>query len=275
MGRGRRDDYVGRAGRRGPPGARRRPARGERMVAGGAHAVEEAMAGPSELHCVYVDEGAPARAQQLARAAREAGLAVSTVPVDECDSMSGVRSGGVAAEITFVYREFRELLHELPDGAVGCGPLLLLDQITDPVNLGAVIRTAEAAGALAVVLPGRRAAPVTATVLRISAGAALHLPVCRVANLSRAIEMSQQAGFWAVGLDAEADDLLEPPPSPRPAALVLGSEGSGLRPLVARNCDQLARVPMRGRVASLYASAAAAVALYRVAEGLFPGRSSG
>jgi len=142
------------------------------------------------------------------------------------------------------------------------------------VNLGAVIRTAEAAGALAVVLPGRRAAPVTATVLRISAGAALHLPVCRVANLSRAIEMAQHAGFWAVGLDAEADDLLEPPPPPRPAALVLGSEGSGLRPLVARNCDQLARLPMRGRVGSLNAAAAAAVALYRVAEGLFPGRPS-
>jgi len=233
--------------------------------------VEEAMAGPSEIHCVYIDEGAPARAQELARAARDAGLAVSTVPVDECDSMSGVTSGGIAVEITFVYREFRELLHGLPDGALGCGPLLLLDQITDPVNLGAVIRTAEAAGALAVVLPGRRAAPVTATVLRISAGAALHLPVCRVANLSRAIEMAQQAGFF----DAEADDLLEPPPPPRPAALVLGSEGSGLRPLVARNCDQLARLPMRGRVGSLNASAAAAVALYRVAEGLFPGRPSG
>ncbi len=87
--------------------------------------------------------------------------------------------------------------------------------------------------------------------------------------------MAQQAGFWAVGLDAEADDLLEPPPAPRPAALVLGSEGSGLRPLVARNCDQLARLPMRGRVGSLNASAAAAVALYRVAEGLFPGRPSG
>jgi len=141
--------------------------------------------------------------------------------------------------------------------------VVVLDGIEDPQNLGAAARAAEAAGAAALVTRTRRGAPVTDAAIRASAGALLHLPHARVANISRAVERLQTAGFTVVGLDGDADRSIfdEPCPDGR-VAVAVGSEGSGLSRLVRERCDLLVSLPMHGRVGSLNASASLAAALY-------------
>jgi len=139
----------------------------------------------------------------------------------------------------------------------------VLDHLTDPHNVGAIIRTAEAAGADGVILPARRSAGVNATVRKAAAGAAAHLPIARVPNIADAIRALKKAGIWVVGADAspEATELAQADLA-RDLALVIGGEGSGLSQLVKRECDYLVRIPMRGRVASLNASVATAILIY-------------
>lgn len=141
--------------------------------------------------------------------------------------------------------------------------VVVLDGVTDPQNLGAAARSAEAAGAAMLVTRVRRSAPVSAAAVRASAGALLHLPHSRVANVTRALGRLQDAGFFVVGLDGNADVSVydDPCPSGR-VALVLGGEGSGLSRLVRERCDALVALPMAGRVSSLNASAALAAVLY-------------
>jgi len=140
---------------------------------------------------------------------------------------------------------------------------VLLDHLTDPHNVGAIVRTAECAGADALILPDRRSAGINATVRKSAAGAAAHLPIARVANLADAIRVMKKAGIWIVGADAgpEAVEMTRADLN-RDLALVVGAEGSGLAQLVKRECDYLVRIPMRGEVASLNASVAAAVLMY-------------
>ena len=141
--------------------------------------------------------------------------------------------------------------------------VVILDGITDPQNLGAAARSAEAAGAAMLVTRTRRAADVSPAAVRASAGALLHLPHARVANITRAIERLQDAGFWVVGLDGDAEKTIydEPRPQGR-VAVVVGSEGEGMARLVRERCDALVALPMRGRVGSLNASASLAAVLY-------------
>ncbi len=140
--------------------------------------------------------------------------------------------------------------------------VVILDGVEDPHNLGAVLRTAEAAGVHGVFVPERRSAALTATVAKASAGALDYLLVGRVANLSRLIEQLQAEGLWVYGLDAAAPKQVTDLDLQGPTALVLGGEGRGIRPGVLDKCDERARIPMRGRVASLNVSAAAAIALF-------------
>jgi 23S rRNA (guanosine2251-2'-O)-methyltransferase len=151
--------------------------------------------------------------------------------------------------------------------------VVVLDGIEDPQNLGAAARAAEAAGAAALVTRTRRAAPVTDAAVRASAGALVHLPHARVANIARAIERLQAAGFTVVGLDGDAGRSIydEPPPEGR-VAIAVGSEGSGLSRLVRERCDLLVSLPMRGRVGSLNAASSLAAALYAY---VMPGRVGG
>ncbi|HEX6208147.1 MAG TPA: 23S rRNA (guanosine(2251)-2'-O)-methyltransferase RlmB [Actinomycetota bacterium] len=141
--------------------------------------------------------------------------------------------------------------------------IVVLDGVTDPHNVGAIARTAEAAGASALVLRRRRSAGLTPAALKSSAGALLHLPVAEVANISRALGRLKEAGFWVLGLTGEAETTIDgAAPPPGRLALVLGAEGEGLSRLVRESCDELVSIPLRGRVASLNVSAAAAVALF-------------
>jgi 23S rRNA (guanosine2251-2'-O)-methyltransferase len=142
--------------------------------------------------------------------------------------------------------------------------LLVLDGIEDPHNLGAIARTAEAVGAQGIIVPERRAVGLTATVAKASSGALEHLPVARVVNLSQAIERLKTAGFWVYALDAKGDRSYLEMDYRGPVALVVGAEGRGIRPLVAKRCDGRVRIPMRGHVASLNVSVATAVLLYEV-----------
>jgi 23S rRNA (guanosine2251-2'-O)-methyltransferase len=141
--------------------------------------------------------------------------------------------------------------------------ILVLDHLTDPHNVGAIIRTAEAAGGDGVILPARRSAGVNATVRKAAAGAAAHLPIARVANIADAIRAMKKAGVWVAGADPspEAVEAWQADLN-RDLALVVGAEGSGLSTLVKRECDYLVRLPMRGRVGSLNASVAAAILIY-------------
>jgi 23S rRNA (guanosine2251-2'-O)-methyltransferase len=144
-------------------------------------------------------------------------------------------------------------------------PLLVaLDEVTDPQNLGAICRTAEAAGATGVVIPERRSADVTPAVCKASAGAVEHLPVARVRNLADFLASAKQAGCWCYGAAAGAPTPYTAPDWSGGVVLVLGAEGKGLRPRVAAACDDLVSLPLRGRIESLNVSATAAVLLYTI-----------
>ncbi|WP_456432250.1 23S rRNA (guanosine(2251)-2'-O)-methyltransferase RlmB [Thermosulfuriphilus sp.] len=142
--------------------------------------------------------------------------------------------------------------------------VLLLDQITDPHNLGALIRSAEAAGVHGVIIPKHRAARVTGTVEKASAGATEHVLISRVTNLVRTINWLKEEGLWIVGAAPQAKQLLYEVDFRTPVAIVIGSEGRGLRRLVAESCDIMARIPLRGRISSLNASVAGALFLFEV-----------
>ena len=142
--------------------------------------------------------------------------------------------------------------------------LVILDEVEDPHNLGAVIRTAEAAGAHGVIIPERRAAGLTPAVAKTSAGALSHLPVARVGNLGQAMARIKEAGIWVMGLEVHAKMSYWEADWKTPVALVAGAEGKGLRPLVKERCDQLISLPMRGRMDSLNVSVAVGIVLYEI-----------
>jgi 23S rRNA (guanosine2251-2'-O)-methyltransferase len=205
-----------------------------------------------------------------AGAAREpwlSGVAVKTVSADEIERRcgSGAHQGVCAEAGAYPYTGADQLLS-------GESPLLVaLDQIQDPQNLGSICRTAECAGAAGVVIPERRAAEVTPAVCKASAGAVEHLPLARVRNMADFLAEARRAGCWCYGASAGEDAGVAPAvPYDAPdyggagVVLVLGSEGAGLRPRVAKACDQLIALPLLGRIESLGVSAAAAAILYEI-----------
>jgi 23S rRNA (guanosine2251-2'-O)-methyltransferase len=139
---------------------------------------------------------------------------------------------------------------------------VILDGVEDPHNLGAIIRTAHAAGAGAVIIPERRAAGLTETVAKVAAGALAHLPVIRVVNVSHSIESLKKRGYWIYGLDERGEHSYDEIEYARPTAIVLGGEGHGLHEHVRRRCDFLVRIPMAGAIASLNVSVAAGIVLF-------------
>ncbi len=158
------------------------------------------------------------------------------------------------------YADADDLMEPYPGGDPAL--LVVLDGITDPQNLGAILRTAEAVGATGVFIPRHRSASLTSVVAKHSAGASQFIPVARVPNVVRVIETLRENGVQTVGAAGDAEKTIYEVDFTPPTAIVIGSEGTGLRPLVRKKCDLLARIPMRGKIASLNASAAAAVILY-------------
>lgn len=189
------------------------------------------------------------------------GLRAETVDAESVQRISGSAAHqGICAEVEpFRYALAEEVL------AVREALIVVLDQVQDPQNLGAIARTAECAGATAVVLPERRSVELTPAVCKASAGAVEHLPVARVRNLTDFLAQAKAAGMWCYGADAAGTVAYDCVDYAGPVVLVLGSEGRGLRPRVAATCDALISVPLRGRIESLSVSAAAAVLLYAAA----------
>lgn len=182
----------------------------------------------------------------------------------------GVNDQGVIALVAARPAATLEAVLAIPAERSEKGFVLVLDEIEDPQNLGALIRTAECAGVHGVIIPRHRSAGLTDAVTRASAGATEHMAVAQVTNLVTAIERMKEEGFWAVGLDASAGKSFTAVDYTTPVALVIGSEGKGLRRLVREHCDHLVSIPLRGRVGSLNASVAGALAMYEVVRARTP-----
>ena len=229
------------------------------MILYGRNAVQEALRGPRRVRRVFA----------TASAAREPWLRdPEIVDAVELEALCGSPDHqSVCAEVEeFRYAEADGLL--AGESAV----VVVLDQVQDPRNLGAICRVAECAGAAGVVIGERRTAQVTPVVCRASAGAVEHLPVARVRNLADYLAEAKRCGAWVYGAAASAQAVpYEQPDYSGRVVLVLGSEGSGLRPRVAAACDQLVRIPLRGRIESLNVSAAAAALLYGILHSDRPG----
>jgi 23S rRNA (guanosine2251-2'-O)-methyltransferase len=202
----------------------------------------------------------------LERLGRAAGAKVRHAPRPKLDRLAGTdhHQGIVAVVADFRYAELEDLL-AAAEASGRPALLVVLDGVEDPHNLGAVIRSAHALGGHGVVIPKDRAVGVTPAVAKASAGAIERCPVARVTNVSKAIESLKEAGVWSVALAADAEKPLSALDLRGPTALVLGSEGEGIRPLVRRTCDLDANIPMTGDFESLSVSASAAVALYETA----------
>jgi 23S rRNA (guanosine2251-2'-O)-methyltransferase len=231
----------------------------------GPHACEEALA-RGELHALWVAPAAFGRVAKLLAGARSAGVVVHREPMEGLDRRSqGQRHQGVLGEGgPFAYSPFEEVSAQVRtkgDAAL----VVALDGVTDPHNLGAILRSAAAAAVDGVILPERRSAAVNESVVRASAGTAGQVPVCRVVNLGRALDDLKEAGAWVYGLAAGegSQDYLQEP-FDRATVLVLGAEGEGLHLKIRERCDGLLHIPMPGGIESLNVSAAAAVALFRV-----------
>jgi len=247
----------------------------------GVNPVRELLrAGGEGLAELWLAEGAerPRAFSELERLGRERGAKVRTAPRPRLDRLAGgaAHQGVVAVVADYRYRDVEDLLAAARERDEP--PLLVvLDGVEDPQNLGAVVRSAHALGAHGVILPRDRAAGVTPAAAKASAGAVEHCPVARVANLSRTLEQLKEAGVWSVAAVPDGDRALREVDLAGPTALVVGGEGEGVRPLVRRTCDFTARIPMAGRLGSLNASAAAAIALYEAArqraERSFPKRA--
>ena len=226
-------------------------------ILSGIHPVVEALRGKRPLDRILVAKGAGGpRLQEIIDLARQASVPVRFEPRNSLDRLAGspAHQGIVAMGAAQKYAD----IGQAAEGEL----VVVLDGVEDPHNLGAIIRTAHAAGAASVVIPERRAASVTDVVAKAAAGALEHLPVARVTNINRTLENLKERGFWIYGLDERGDQDYDRVDYGSPAAIVLGGEGKGLHEQVRKHCDALVRIPMAGKISSLNVSVAAGVVLF-------------
>ncbi len=232
----------------------------------GINAVAEALKarGRGFEYVAVARERHDGRLQRIVAECRSAGVPVRSMPRQELERLAGTAShqGVVAVTSEKQYADIDDLLAQRRSRHAF---LLVLDGVEDPHNLGAIIRTADAAGADGIVIPERRAVGVTATVAKASAGASEHLPIAKVTNVSRTLEQLKQQNIWTVGLDERGDRSYDQLDYNMDCALVLGAEGKGLHEQVRKHCDFVVSIPMLGRVPSLNVSVSAAVVMYELA----------
>ena len=230
----------------------------------GRNAVTEALRSGAAIDKIYLAKGETDRTLgRIAAEAKKAGIVVVEVDRRKLDTMSTTHShqGVIAVAAVREYATVEDILRAAADK--GEKPLLVVcDEISDPHNLGAIIRTAECAGAHGVIIPKRRSAGLTAVVAKTSAGAVSYMPVARVPNIPALLKDLQKQGVWVFGTAAEGNTTLYNADLKGAAAIVIGSEGDGMSRLVRENCDFLVSIPMKGSISSLNASAAAAILLY-------------
>lgn len=236
------------------------PSEVDASIVKGRHPVATALAEGRPINKVLIAEGA--ELQHVVARAKEQGVLVQFVPRSRLDAIAGDHHQGVIAYAApYAYVDLDAVIAR----ETGQAPLVVvIDGVTDPHNLGAIIRTAEAAGAQGVVIGKHRASPLTDTVAKAAAGALEYLPVARVSNITQALETLKKAGYWVVGADVGAATALTGVDYTSATVLVIGSEGEGVHRLVREHCDFLVSIPILGRVQSLNASVAAGVMLYEV-----------
>lgn len=224
----------------------------------GIHAVLEALRAGRSFDRVVVSKGAGGeRIQEVVDLCRSASVPTRFEPRASLDKLAGssAHQGVVALGAAHRYAS----IDDIPTGAK---LLVVLDGVEDPHNLGAVIRTAHAAGAAAVLIPERRAVGITEVAAKAAAGALEYLPVVRVSNVNRALETLKERGFWIYGFDERGQSMYDETDFASPAVFVLGGEGQGLHHQVREHCDLVLRIPLEGRIASLNVSVAAGVVLF-------------
>ncbi len=230
----------------------------------GRNAVTEALKSGRAIDKVYIASGDTDKAlARLAAQAKEAGAVVVQVDRRKLNELSptGAHQGIIASVAAHEYVSVEALLERAAQR--GEAPLLVVcDELSDPHNLGAILRTAECAGAHGVIIPKRRSVGLTAVVAKTSAGAVEYLPVARVSNIAQTLEDLKKRGVWVYGTAADGETTLYRANLKGPTAIVIGNEGSGMSRLVRERCDVLVSIPMKGKISSLNASAAAAVLLY-------------
>ena len=236
---------------------------GEGLIEG-RNAVTEAIQAGAPIDKLYLAKGETDRTLgRIAARARKAGIVVVEADRRKLDAMSRTHShqGVIALAAVREYVSVQSILDAA--AAKGEPPLLVVcDEISDPHNLGAILRTAECAGAHGVIIPKRRSAGLTAIVAKTSAGAVSYIPVARVPNIPALLKDLKKQGIWVFGTAADGNTTLYNADLKGPAAIIIGSEGTGMTRLAAENCDFLVSIPMKGKISSLNASAAAAILLY-------------
>ena len=231
----------------------------------GIHAVKEALEAQRPIDRIAIAKGRQdTRIEEIVQLARKQGIPVRFEERSQLDRLANSKDhqGVVALAAARAAATLEAILASANSGSGQIGLIVLLDGVEDPHNLGAIVRTALAAGAHGVVIPERRAAGLTDTVARSSAGALAHLPVAKVTNLARAMEELKEAGYWLVGLDERADKVYTEVDYTSPVGIVLGSEGQGLHELTLKRCDFVVSLPTSGPVKSLNVSVAAGVVLF-------------
>lgn len=230
----------------------------------GRNAVIEALRTETTIDKIYIAKGETDKTLgHIASKARDMGIVVVEADRRKLDNMSRTHAhqGVIALAAVREYVSVQSILDAAAEK--GEAPLLVVcDEISDPHNLGAILRTAECAGAHGVIIPKRRSAGLTAVVAKTSAGAVSYMPVARVPNIAALLKDLKKQGVWVFGTAAEGTTTLYNADLKGPAAIVIGSEGDGMSRLVAENCDFLVSIPMKGKISSLNASAAAAILLY-------------
>ena len=242
------------------------PREGGEFVCGINAVAELIQRQPGRIQVLYLlEKNNSRRLQGLIERAQSAGISIKTVPALALDRLAvGVRHQGVAAQVTpFVFTPFKELLETVLQNAA-TPVLVALDGVTDPRNLGAIIRTAAAAGVAGLLLPERRSATITATVAKTAAGALESMPISKIVNLSDTLRHCQERGFWVYGAAAAGGENLYQVEWPEAIVLVLGSEDKGLRTKVTKHCDHLLTIPLASSSESLNVGIAAAVILFEI-----------
>lgn len=234
----------------------------------GRKPVLEALRSRQPLEKVIIAFGTHGKAlDDIRREARRNGVPVTEVDREKFRQIADESTAQGVAAIGAVkaYVEVEDLLEVAQQK--GEKPfLLILDEIEDPHNLGALIRTAECAGVHGVIIPKHHSASINETVSKTSAGASLHLPAARVANIVQSIELLKEKGLWVVGTDSSGEKLYSEADYSGPIAIVVGNEGKGIRKLVKEKCDFLVRIPLRGKIASLNASVAGALVMFEASK---------
>ena len=259
--RGSRLDYMNKNRDKSPMDTPELP---EDMLAG-RNAVMEALKGSSRINRLMVADGSSEGSiRELIAVAKEKGVPVQFLERSKLDSMAkGIRHQGVLAQVSPVeYVELEDILSKAREKQEDPF-IILLDELEDPHNLGAILRSADAAGAHGVLIPKRRSCPLSATVAKTSAGAVEHVPVARIGNIVQTIKALKEEGLWVAGADMDGKNYYEADLT-GPLLLVVGSVGQGLGRLVKEQCDFIVRIPMLGAINSLNASVAGSVLMFEV-----------